>query len=318
MEQEIVSYLNNKIQTKKNIKAILFYINDSNVPLTLMVSETSLSGSKHRVYESFDDGEKLTIVDKIETVKTLLRNIVSKLLHANKDLKLPTIYFTSSHDSEEFEVIYEQEIKQNKNTKNFLEKFTPEWQQYLFDLKIKKEQDLEKITKVDIWEEASINTIIDCSLLPKLNTLEIASNKIKDLNNLKTLNQVSSISLIRIKNDEWELPVSDNLKTLWIRNIKLNESIVKKVLQLQSNLIELGLTGCELTEFPAWVLDFKNLKYLNLSHNLITSWPEDLLSLPNLKTIWVGMNETSFETIADKFKERWNGVKIMKAKSDQP
>ena len=42
---------------------------------------------------------------------------------------------------------------------------------------------------------------------------------------------------------------------------------------------------------PSAIGDLDNLEYLTLSDNLFTSWPEDVIALTNLRSLWIDRNE---------------------------
>lgn len=77
--------------------------------------------------------------------------------------------------------------------------------------------------------------------------------------------------------------------------LRTNISIIEVIIPL---LEKLTLGGNGLSYLPESFDHLVNLTDLNLNNNQFTSFPEAILRLPNLKTLWLGKKQVGFSSRA--------------------
>lgn len=146
---------------------------------------------------------------------------------------------------------------------------------------ISLEDDLNSETKSKLKTQKDIETI-----LLNHNRLKILPSAIKHFVNLKVLD-LSSNTLTELPEAVGSLP----LVTLIAKNNLLtNNSLPKSFVAKNSMLKELNLSGNLLTHFPDQVLELRYLRYLYVGGNKISSISKDIWKMHSLQILSLGGN----------------------------
>ncbi|XP_037935548.1 leucine-rich repeat-containing protein 58 [Teleopsis dalmanni] len=144
--------------------------------------------------------------------------------------------------------------------------------------------DLHSESKTRLKNHKDIET-----MLLNHNRLTHIPNTIKQFVNLKIMD-LSSNSLTMLPEAICQLP----LVTLIAKNNQLtNKSLPKSFVMKNSYLKELNLSGNLLTHFPEQVVELRYLKYLYIGGNKIRAIPKDIWKMRSLHILSVGGNEIS-------------------------
>lgn len=119
------------------------------------------------------------------------------------------------------------------------------------------------------------------SLILHHNRLSTVPDNIVKFSNLKVLD-ISSNGLTVLPDILMHCP----LTSLIAKNNNFNNESLPKTFTVTSTMKELNLSGNNLTAFPEQVIDFRNLKYLYLSGNLIMNIPKDIKRLKRYDIIF--------------------------------
>ncbi|XP_071441503.1 leucine-rich repeat-containing protein 58 [Hetaerina americana] len=118
------------------------------------------------------------------------------------------------------------------------------------------------------------------------NQLTTVPHIISRFTHIKVIN-VSNNGMVRLSEAICECP----LTTLIAKNNLLESDSIPKSLANITSLMELNLSGNNLSVFPEQILEIPSLKYLFLGGNRMTEIPQEIWKLHSLQVLYMGGNQ---------------------------
>lgn len=142
---------------------------------------------------------------------------------------------------------------------------------------------LKKLYSIEIENTALENLPNDFGKSSQLNSLTIINSPVQQLPaNFYNLLELRTLLLEAVPIElDAKIIALRSLEILTLKGVKISTEIVAKLPQILP-LVELTLSNIGMTEVPKSFTEMRNLYYLDISHNPITTFPKHILQMPRL------------------------------------